>query len=390
MNIENMTLEDLEKVLTDLDKEVRNAERSRSLDDAIKFVNEATKTKEAIISRKRDLEDLRSRKQIAQDITNGTVTPDKIIDFRGDVFTNKESVKMTDNIELRAFQKFITEGTRNMNDTEMRALNLSGSASALPISVYDKLITSGDYSDLLRRATIINQENAGKLYVPIASANAATVHTENAAGTEAEPTVTKLELGGYEFVRLVQISSAAASMTNSNFIDLIMELIAAEVIETMEDKFVTGTNPFTGLGALTWGATNQVKTTNAQTPIAAANIAEAMSLLKQKYARNAIVLVNADMAYQMSQFKGTSEYAYSMTDGATRFLGKEICINEHMPDDTVYIVDPKQLYVRFAEPLRVEADRSAGFTTSSIWLRAQAVLDFKWNPAACVMVCLGA
>ena len=78
-----------------------------------------------------------------------------------------------------------------------------------------------------------------------------------------------------------------------------------------------------------------------------------------------------------------------MADGATQFLGKEIVVSEHMADDTVYIADPKELYVRFAQPLMIEADKSAGFTSASIYLRALAVVDAAWNPAAVVAVGLG-
>jgi len=75
--------------------------------------------------------------------------------------------------------------------------------------------------------------------------------------------------------------------------------------------------------------------------------------LPQRYARNAIILMNADMLYKVSQFKGTQEYAFSLSDGATRFLGKE-------------------------------------FTAASIDLRALAVVDAAFNPSACVAVGLGA
>jgi|GEM_PF-4180594 len=299
-----------------------------------------------------------------------------------------------ENIEMRAFQKYITTGVKNMTEAEERALDLSGSAAVLPVDVHNKLITSEKYSDLLNRATVINQGGAGKIYIPIASNTAASWKVENTdkindASIEASPTLTKLELGGYELMRLLQISAASTSMTVGGFTDLMLQLLAAEVIETLEKSFISGTGAGQpkGLDNLTWTTnTNQIVTATTSTDIAAGDIASALSLLPQKYARNAIILMNSDMLYNVSQFLGTAEYAYNLADGATAFLGKQIVVSEHMADDTVYIVDPKELYVRFADPLAIAADKSAGFTSASIFLRALAVVDAVWNPAACVAV----
>ena len=311
--------------------------------------------------------------------------------------SNKEVKPMGNEIELRSIQKFLTTGMSSLTDTEQRALNISGSAAVLPVEVQNHLITSNKYSDLLHRATVFNQGGAGKLNIPIASNTAASWKVENTDkiggdSIEASPTLTKIELGGYELMRLMQMSAAASSMTVGGFESLMLELLGSEVIETLEKSFISGsgTNQPKGLDSLTWtSGTNQILTASAATEIVAADIAKALSLLPQKYARNAIILMNSDMLYKVSQFKGTQEYAYNMADGATTFLGKEIVVSEHMADDTVYIADPKELYVRFAQPLLIEADKSAGFTSASIYLRALAVVDAAWNPAAVVAVGLG-
>lgn len=305
-----------------------------------------------------------------------------------------DNINEQQDIEIRAFQKYVTGQYAMMDDVEKRALAVAGAAAVMPIKVQNTLITSEKYSDLLHRATVINEGGAAKVYIPVASNTAASWKTENDdTGLEASPTLTKLELGGFELMRLMQVSAAASSMSIGNFQDLMLELLASEVIETLEKSFISGvgTTMPKGLDELTWTPdTNQILTASDVTPIAASDIAEAISLLPQKYARNAIILMNSDMAYKVSQFLGTAEYAYSMADGATKFLGKPIVISEHMADDTVYIVDPKQLYVRFADPIQVEIDRSAGFTSASIYLRALTVVDAVWNPAACVAVGLGA
>lgn len=311
----------------------------------------------------------------------------------------KNMERLNNDLELKAFQKYLTTGIKTMTDTELSALSLSGSAAVTPTTIMKTLISDEKWSDLLHRATVMIEEHAGKIKIPIASNTAASWKLEGSDvdaesnSYEASPILTNLELGGYELYRWSRISSASYSMATVEFQEMILELLSAEVVETLEKSFISGTGSGQpkGLSQLTWTpGTNQKLTASAETPIGPADIATALSYLPQRYARNAIILMNADMLYKVSQFKGTQEYAFSLSDGATRFLGKEIVLSEHMADDTIYIIDPKQLYVRFAMPIQVEADRSSGFTAASIDLRALAVVDAAFNPSACVAVGLGA
>ena len=101
----------------------------------------------------------------------------------------------------------------------------------------------------------------------------------------------------------------------------------------------------------------------------------------------AILLMNANTAYNtVGLFKGTSEYAYSLADGAARFMGKEIHISEYCADNEIYIIDPAQLYVRFAMQPVVEGDKSVGFMSAANTMRCLTVVDFAWNTAAAVRV----
>lgn len=315
----------------------------------------------------------------------------------------KRGGKPMENIEIRSFQKYITGGVRGMNEQEQRGLNLNGAAAVLPVTIYNQLITSGKYSDLLHRAKVFNEGGAGKLNIPVASNTAAEWHTELAAGTEAKPGITKIELGGYELMRLMSMSAAAASMTEAGFENTMLQLLSAEVIETLEQSFIkgTGSGQPKGLDNLTWITSgegqNALVTYNASSNeeiywnINAPFIAEALSLLPQKYARNAILLMNAKTAAtcaRMAWSEGSAP-AYNATEALERIYGHEVVISEYVGNDTVYIVDPKELYVRFSMPLQIEADRSSGFTSATVDLRALCVVDAAWNPAACVRLTKG-
>ena len=118
--------------------------------------------------------------------------------------------------------------------------------------------------------------------------------------------------------------------------------------------------------------------------LTATNLAEAISLLPNKYARNAVVLCNSKNLMKLSLM--TAETDHTLSAGATSFLGKEIMPNEHLSDNEIYIVDPSQLYVKFAQELQLEVDRSSGFRSATIDLRALAVVDAKWNEKAVTKV----
>ena len=386
MDINDMTLNDIELRLIILDKEVRNA-------TDIGIIEKATEDRENLLSRKKEIEDYNERKETARNITNNNGCY-KVIDKRLDIGGNSMQTEIRNeqqDLEVRAFQKYILG--HQMEETEKRALAISGAAAVLPTQIMANLITSEKYSDLLYRATVVNESNVGLLKIPVGSSTAASWHQENGAGNEAAPTLSSIDLGGYELMRLMQVSAATMSRSTGEFEGMMLDLLSSENIETLEKSFITGvgnTMPL-GLDAGTWNAGNQILTANAATPISPDNIAAAIGLLPQKYARNAILLMNAKSLYNIAAYSDANgDYIFAATEATSKFMGKEICVNEHILDDVIYIVDPKQLYVRFSMPLTVQADQSAGFTTASIYLRALCVVDAKWNPAACVRIGLGA
>lgn len=326
-----------------------------------------------------------ARTAYAQEVLNGE---DKIIrKFKDDA--NRKENNM-ENIEIRAFQKYITEGSmKNLTAEERAGLVASGSGAVMPIEIFNQMITSGKYSDLLSRATVMNLSGAGTVKVPVTSSSAASWKTELQLVDPATPTLTSLDLGGKELMRAIQYSAAVEHMTAEQFTSWMADLCASEVVETLESAFITATAgtdaPHNGLQKLMWTPdTNEVE---AETAISAADVAKGLSLLPQKYARNAILLMNANTAYNtVGLFKGTSEYAYSLADGAARFMSKEINISEYCADNEIYIIDPAQLYVRFAMQPVVEVDKSVGFLSAANTMRCLTVVDFAWNTAAAVRV----
>ncbi len=322
-------------------------------------------------------------------------TVNAVINGEGKIIENSEADTARkdnnmENIEMRAFQKFIAEGSmKNLTAEERAGITTSGAGAVMPVEIYNRMITSEKYSDLLSRATVLNMSGAGTVKIPVASSNTATWKEELTAVTATSPTLTSIDLGGKELMRAIQYSAAVEHMTAEQFTSWMSDLCASEVVETLENAFITGDTdsdvPHNGLQNLTW--TKDTNAVEAATAITAADVAKGLSLLPQKYARNAILLMNANTAYNtVGLFKGTSEYAYSLADSAARFMSKEIHISEYCADNEIYIIDPAQLYVRFAMQPVVEVDKSVGFLSAANTMRCLTVVDFAWNTAAAVRV----
>ena len=320
-------------------------------------------------------------------------------EMRSKTFTNgsdKTMINIPENMEkeARSLQRFLSVGANGMTEEEKRGLNIAGAAAVLPTTIYNELITNEKYSDLLQRAKVFNERGAGKLSIPIASNTAAAWHVELAAGAEASPALSKIELGGFELMRLMSMSAAAESMTTAGFVDTLLQLLGAEVVETLEYSFINGSgeNQPKGLVNLAWTEANTVSGSLDGGAISFKDIASAISKLPQKYARNCILLMNADTAYNTiaAAEDSVGKPIFNMSEATQIVLGREVVISEHMPANTIFVVDPRELYVRFSMPVQIEADRSSGFTSATTHLRALCVVDAAWNAAACVKIAAGA
>ena len=378
---------EVEAKLQEMPKEKRELENvsTKDLEEIVKEAEAINQFKNYITEEQEERSKLIAEAIISGEIVEAYEAPNE-----------KEKRDKMENIEMRSFQKYITSGYRNMTDEETRALNQAGAAVVIPTEIANKLITDTKYSTLLARATVFQDQRAGKLSIPIASNTSASWKIENSnedgdsTSYEGTPTLTNIELGGYELYRLARVSSAAHSLASAEFESMMLNLLAGEVVETLEEAFIkgTGSGQPKRLDEVTWiPDTNEIEATTA---IEVGDIAAAIALLPAKYAKNAVVMMNTATFADVATLKGTAEYAYNISEGAQKFLGHEIIINEHMADDENYIVDPKELYVRFALPLQVEADRSSGFTKASIDLRALLVVDAAWNEKAIAKVSIGA
>ena len=358
--------------LKELDREVR---ASQDVD----FVRSATEEKQIL----KDRLDFLETREMTEKLNGGPVKIPLIHD-------NKISggYNTMDNMNIRSIQKFITAGASGLDTEERSAITISGAGAVLPSEVFQNIITNEKYADLLTRATVYTNENSGTVKIPIISDTEASWKAEGAAVDPTDPTITSLTLGGQELMRAVGFSAAVASLSAEQFESWLEQVVAGEVVETLEKAFISGDGtetPHKGLKNLE----DIAGTIKATTAIQAADLANAIAKLPVKYGRNAIIIANTNTALGVvGLFKGTNEYAYNLSEGAASFMNHEIIMNEYVADNEIYVVDPAQLYVRFASAPVVEVDRSAGFLSATNYMRCLTVVDFAWNPKAVAKVIL--
>lgn len=302
----------------------------------------------------------------------------------------KRGLNATKEKEIRAFQTFVTTGLKGLGATEQRALTTNGAAAVIPKAIQDAMITDHKYSDLLHMANVSDISHRGKLVIPIASSGTAIVHAEGEEIADGTPKLTTLELSGFEIVSLASVSRSVADMAPENFMQKMSDFVAAEVGEKLEDLFINGTgeNQPRGLMNLEWNESgDKPNAVGAEDFINVFDIAHGLSLLPQKYARNAVVLMNTETYYRtLCAVGGDGAYTFEMSIASEKILSKPIILSEHVPKQTAFIVDPHENYVNFAAPIQVETSADSGFSKHVIDIKAFATMDAAWNPAACVKV----
>ena len=322
-------------------------------------------------------------------LTNNTyeIQNPPTLDFN---INQKRSIRKMENIETRALQSYLCKGVSNMTEDERRALTTTGSGSAtIPTAIVDRLISTAGLSILTHRATHLADGRPGKLVIPVApAAGGVGWHQELADITVYDQTLSSITLSGAELVKLVAASRAMIDMSTDSFESYLINLLAGEVLDVLEDSYVTGeagTNncPGDGLDNLTLTG----RTVTATTAITVADVAEALALLPAKVQRGGLVLANASTLAGILMEKTTYAFDPSTT---LQSLGLELVQNPHVSDNTVYVVGALEqtLFLNFWQNINVRRSEDAMLAKNAIAFLASCVCGFAWNASNVAKVTL--
>ncbi len=324
-------------------------------------------------------------------LTNNTyeIQNPPTLDFN---INQKRSIRKMENIEIRALQSYLCKGFSSMTEDERRALTTTGSGSAtIPTAIVDRLISTAGLSILTHRATHLADGRPGKLVIPVApAAGGVGWHQELADITVYDQTLSSITLSGAELVKLVAASRAMIDMSTDSFESYLINLLAGEVLDVLEDSYVTGeagTNncPGDGLDNLTLTG----RTVTATTAITVADIAQALAMLPAKVQRGGLVLANASTLAGIL----TEQTTYAFDPSTTlQSLGVELVQDPHVADNTVYVVGEltQTLFLNFWQNINVRRSDDAMLAKSAIAFLASCVCGFAWNSNNVAKVTLSA
>ena len=336
----------------------------------------------ALESEKSEIE---KRNTLAQQINTGAVVPQNIIPIqveeRGVEKMEREEILASAEYRSAFYKKL--QG-KMLTDAEQRTLTTaSGSAGgAVPTQTLNQIIDKLRQTSALYNYITVSFVPGNLSFVVANAKNAAAWKTEGAAGTAADDTVVTVTLGGYEIIKLVEISAAASSMTIDAFESYISAEIGRQLSIAFENAIVNGdgTGEPTGiLAGITWGAGNTSEFTSA---VGYDDVVDALALLPTMYHQGAVFVMNRKMLFggirKAKSTDGLPIFAYNPQDrAAMTLLGYPVVLNDYVPDDNILFGDFSYYRMNFSQAPTIEASREAGFTSGKTVYRGLAVADGK-------------
>ncbi|MFT9076560.1 phage major capsid protein [Ethanoligenens sp.] len=371
--------------------ESRKAEIRSLLTDETKKVNldELQTELEGLDTESRGLSteqaDLERRRQIADGINTGVITGNPInppvpaVEKRD--FGNMPKEELLSTPEYRsAFFKMLQ--CKPLTDAEKRAYD-SSTTAVIPTQTSDILFQKMvKVAPLLNEITLLRVAGNIKFAVQGTRDNAAN-HTENTAITPAADTLVYVQLGGYDYTKLIVISKTISTMAIPAFEGWITDMLSQDIAVKIEDASINGTGSSEPKGvtnATMWAAgTNLVEYTHGGSPTYD-NVVDLISMLPARYSGNAKFLCNNKFLYgQLAKIKDDQKRPILVQDFsnpiAQRILGFPILISDKAPDGTMIFGDFKQMVGNLAQDVTVEANDAAGFDSRSIHYLGSAIFD---------------
>ena len=370
MKFDEMNAEQLEARLAELTDET-GAEKRDALD------NDAL---EARISEMEAIRaELNTRKAAAEEEARQA---EEVARMTGEPIIESEERKMyeVNSVEYRDLWLRNLQGKLNEEETRAYASN---STNAVPTIVADKFFEKmKKLAPMLSEITLLRV--AGNLkFVAEGVRNTATAkHTENSAMTAAADTTVSVSLGGFEFMKVIQISRTAVLMSVNAFEDWLTEMLAGDLARAIDDYILNdATN---GVAALTFSTgTNQILNT-ATTGYTYDNVVDLIALLPAAYDAEAKFLVNKKTLYgKIAKIKDTAGNPIFVPDTISgvggRLMGYPVIVDDYVAtaNSGLYLGKWTDVVGNLPEDIHVDRDESAGFAANAIMYRGVAVFDSK-------------
>jgi HK97 family phage major capsid protein len=330
--------------------------------------------------------EIEKRQALAGQINIGQVEATPIIKPQ----VEERGVEKMEREQLLSSQEYRTAFFKNlqgkpMSEVEQRALTTAAvsAGSAVPTQTLNQIIDKLRQTSALYNYITVSFVPGNLSFVVANAKNVANWKTEGSAGTAADDTVVSVTLGGYEIIKLVEISAAATAMTIDAFESYISAEIGRQLSIAFENAIVNGDGsgePTGILTGITWGAANSTDFTGVVDLYD--TLMDALGLLPTMYHQSSVFVLNRKTLFggirKVKATDGQPIFAYNPQDrAAMTILGYGIVLNDYVPDDVILLGDFSYYRLNFSQAPTIEASREAGFTSGKTVYRGLAVADGK-------------
>jgi HK97 family phage major capsid protein len=267
----------------------------------------------------------------------------------------------------------------NLNEEEKRAY-ASNTTNAVPTLVSDKFFEKmKKLAPMLSEITLLRVAGSIKFVAEGTRNTADSKHTENSANSPAADTTVSVTLGGFEFLKIIQISRTAKLMSIDAFEGWLVNMLAGDIARAIDNYILN--DETNGIAAITWTSnTNQIVSATYTYP----KVCDMIALLPAAYDAEAKFLVNKKTLYtkiaQIVDSVGNPIFAPDTVSGVGgRLMGYPVVVDDYVTsdNDALYLGRWTDVVGNLSEDIHVDADESAGFTANSIMYRGVAVFDSK-------------
>lgn len=312
MELKDMTLEEVEARISELDSMVETSED-------VEAINKATEERKALNERKAELKDLEERKAMAQEIQENKVVPN-VIEER------KEEIKMKDIKEFRNSKEYINafaEYIKTGDATECRALlstnvGVAGEV-AVPDLVSDIIKTDWLQSEIMSKVKKISVDGNFKQQFEL-TAGDAVIHNEGSgAVSEEELTLGIVTLIPESIKKWISVSDEVLDLKGEAFLNYIVKEISYKISLKAEDILL---DKIVALPANATATSVNAKVVKAGAALG--TIATALGQLNAE-ARNPVIVMHPSTK---AAFKAS---VYSGQFNADPFEGLQVVLTNNLP-----------------------------------------------------------
>ncbi len=263
-------------------------------------------------------------------------------------------------------------------------------AGVIPQATFDQVIVKArKIGGLLPRVRMLNFP--AKVRIPVATPlSKADWNSEGAAVESTEPSISYVDFGNYEILKVLSVSASVAKMSIDSFESYLVDELSENILGCLADCVINGNGSGKGKGisAIDWVTTSGTTknavtfTGSSNTKLTYKDLIDAISLLPRGYANGALFIMNNKTLYNSvySLMDGNNRPVFlqdMQTDKVGKILGFEVIVDDNVADNTIFFGNPKYYAVNMVSPIVVESSRESSFKSGRIDFRGMAIADCK-------------